>query len=117
MQSRSPILLSQKTCGVPVFSNHHVHAQATCHQQRFVSKLSRRARRVNDSNATDTTAITTREDVEGNASLFQQFANQDRERRFAGASYADVADAHHWPTKFEALKSSRIIETIARAHS
>src|SRR4051794_19193125 len=96
METRSPTLFGFESGGVATFADYHLHAEASRHEQGFVAELLRSASGIDHVDAFGDTPIAAAENVEGDATLLQHFAEHNHKWRFAGTVHADVADGDDW---------------------
>src|SRR4051794_38055617 len=92
-QLRSELLFGGKTGRITIFANNDRDAELARKQQRLITKFVRRSGWINHTNAARIASVAAREHAIANAALREQLAEQNDERRLAGAAHGNVADA------------------------
>ena len=84
---RLKLVLGDQPSFVTAFPDYDRNVQPARNQQRFVAEIGSAAIRIHYTNATRLAAISTRQNIETNATRLQQFAERNYEWRFARASH------------------------------
>ena len=100
---------------VAVFSQDDWNVETAGNQQRLVAEVTRRSARIDQQNAARLAAVASREDVEADASGFQQLAEENYERSFAGASDGKIPDADHLAFEAPGGEHLTVVEGISDA--
>src|SRR5436305_967490 len=97
--SAGVIFLRLQAGGKPLFTYDYRTTQFPCDQERLVAELLRSTVRIYGQHSASGASVSTREDINPNASRGEEFAEHDDEGRLARAADGDVAHAHYRPGK------------------
>ena len=99
-----------------VFADDDRDLQAPRHQQRFIAEIARGAGGIDQGHASGLAPVAAREDIEFDASLFQQLAQKQHKRRFARSADGQVSHAHHRAAEPLGASDAAVIKRVTRAN-
>ena len=107
------LFLGKHACLISAFANYNGAAKPLSDQERLVSEIERCAVGGDGHCAVGFTSISAGEDIECNATLFQQFAQQDHERGFARSADRNISDADYWTEQLARFEDAAVVQAVA----
>ena len=95
VQLRSELLFRKNAGGVAVFADDDRDFQAPRQKQWLIAEIARGAGGIDQGHASGLAPVAAGEDIEFDASFFQQLAQKQHKRRFARSADGQVSHAHH----------------------
>src|SRR5580700_4299218 len=101
---------------VSIFTHHHWNLQPASDQQWLVPELLRQPARIHQHHSPALATVTSREDVEFNASGLQQLPEQHHKWSLARPAGREISHADHGSVEAPGPQPPAVVERIARPH-
>ncbi len=116
MELRSELFLGENSRSVTGFPDDDRNIQTPCHEQRFVAEIMGRARWVYQQHAVALASVAPGEDIEFQATGFQQLSQQEDKGRFARSADGEVADTNHRALQPLGASEASLIKCVTGAN-